>query len=97
MTDKEVLQKVLDKAKEEDFVFGSNELKIDEKDGETGFYEGGHFYTFKEMMTLTGIKKAIWGESMVKLGDEKELPAILYYSGQALQKEKPWEYVATFL
>jgi len=97
MKDIEVLQKVLDKAKKDGFVFFQSELKAEEKDGEAGFYEGRQFYNFSNMMTLTGIKKAIWGTGMVKLGDDKEILAMLYYSGQATQKENPWEYIATFL
>jgi len=97
MKEKEVLQKVLDKAKKDGFVFGKSELKAEEKEGEVGFYESRHFYTFSDMMTLTGIKKAIWGTGKIKMGEGGDVSAMLYYSGQALQKEKPWEYVATFL
>ena len=65
--EKKILERALAKAQQEGFPW--QDLKVDIKNGELGFYEGygkehigNNFYTLREMVTLKGIMNAIFGE-----------------------------------
>ena len=96
MTPKEILQKVLDKAITQGWKFGSNDFKVDIKDRQVGFWEGGHFYTLKDMVTMNGVMHAIFGEKTIALKNGESILAKMYYR-QRLLGEDSWEIIGKWL
>ncbi len=100
MTDKQIIEVILEKAKDIGLKFGSNEFRIEEHEKKGwGFWEGKdfcYFYSIQDMMTIRMIPQAIWGRELIDLEGGKKMPAYLYHSQVVLTGEKPFKYLEKF-
>ncbi|HEB13409.1 MAG TPA: hypothetical protein ENI13_00330 [candidate division CPR3 bacterium] len=97
MTDKQIIEVILEKAKDMGLKFGSNEFRIEEHEKKGwGFWEGRDFYSIDDMMTIRMIPQAIFGRELIELEDGKKMPAYLYHSQVVLTEERPLKYLEKF-